>query len=132
MTIVKIEGKEYFLKARMGITQHLEEKFREEITFLDRTSEQIVNKSFFKSAPEKMTRLKIQNFYLRMVWEYLQPDDTGEKPFKTYKRFCDQIDSIDLQNAASKSLILLWGLDPEKIEPIINEQEGRELSPLHS
>jgi len=113
MRKVTFDGKEYGFKAKLSTVRFLQENYQSDI-------DSLMDKN---KTPDP---LKIEEFAVRMVWEFIQPDEKGKKPFDTFENFKDEVDFVEFNEASKKAFYMLWGLDPDTPLPPEGKESGNE------
>ena len=115
MTTIKINGKDYRLKARVGDVNRLVKKYKDEIDGVWKKGE----KPAYEINDEKTGA-----FVLDLIWTMITPRFIF-KPFITFSRFIENVEVHELSEAGEKAFLLMHGIRPEDVKKGDKEQGNR-------
>lgn len=115
MATIKINGKDYKLKARVGDVNRLVRKYKEEIDAVWKKG---------KKPDFAINEEKTGEFILDLIWTMIVPRFLF-KPYITFERFVENVEVHELSEAGEKAFLLMHGIRPEDIPGEGRDQGNR-------
>lgn len=122
MSKIKINGKKWKLRARMGAIRELRSKYAEELREMDLRAEAVKNNNY-EYVQEKEDS-EIETFLIELVWQFIKPKLFFIKPYLSYDKFKERIEISDLNKASTTCILLFMGTNPDNLNLLEDREAG--------